>query len=74
MKLAFVLAKYYQGSGSLPRGSQWTFSSVTKLLISFDIILMSPLTWITEKVLERERLKTKETNFVGRTTYKFLTK
>ena len=68
MKLAFVLAKYYQGCGSLPRGSQWTFSSVTKLLISFDIILMSPLTWITEKVLERERLKTKETNFVGRTT------
>ena len=74
MKLAFVLAKYYQGSGSLPRGSQWTFSSVTKLLISFDIILMSPLTWITEKVLEHERLKTKETNFVGRTTYKFWTK
>ena len=74
MKLAFVLAKYYQGSGSLPRGSQWTFSSVTKLLISFDITLMSPLTWITEKVLEHERLKTKETNFVGRTTYKFLTK
>ena len=68
MKLAFVLAKYYQGCGSLPRGSQWTFSSVTKLLISFDIILMSPLTWITEKVLERERLKTKETNFVGRRT------
>ena len=68
MKLAFVLAKYYQGCGSLPRGSQRTFSSVTKLLISFDIILMSPLTWITEKVLERERLKTKETNFVERTT------
>ena len=68
MKLAFVLAKYYQGCGSLPRGSQWTFSSVTKLLISFDVILMSPLTWITEKVLERERLKTKETNFVERTT------
>ena len=67
MKLAFVLAKYYQGSGSLPRGSQWSFSGVTKLLLSFDIILMSTLTWITEKELERERLKTKETNFVGTT-------
>ena len=68
MKLAFVLAKYYEGSGSLPRGSQWSFSSVTKLLLSFDIILMSTLRWITEKEIERERLKTKETNFVGRTT------
>ena len=68
MKLAFVLAKYYEGSGSLPRGSQWSFSSVTKLLLSFDIVLMSTLRWITEKEIERERLKTKETNFVGRTT------
>ena len=68
MKLAFVLVKYYEGSGSLPRGSHWSFSSVTKLLLSFDIILMSTLRWITEKEIERERLKTKETNFVGRTT------
>ena len=71
MKLAFVLAKYYQGSGSLPRGSQWTFSSVTKLLISFDIILMSPLTWITEKVLERERLKNKGNEFRWKKNIKF---
>ena len=38
MKLAFVLAKYYQVSGSLNRGSQWRSSSVTKLILSFDII------------------------------------
>ena len=71
MKLAFVLAKYYQGSGSLPRGSKWTFSSVTKLLISFDIILMSPLTWITEKVLERVRLKNKGNEFRWKKNIKF---
>ena len=52
MKIAFVLAKDYQGGGSLPRGSQWSFSSVTKL--SFDIIFMSTMMWITEKELERE--------------------
>ena len=28
MQLAFVLVKDYQGSGSSPRGSQWSFSSV----------------------------------------------
>ena len=49
MKIAFVLAKDYQGGGSLPRGSQWSFSSVTKLILSFDIIFMSTLMWITEK-------------------------
>ena len=66
MKIAFVLAKDYQGGGSLPRGSQWSFSSVTKLILSFDIIFMSTLMWITEKELEREIQKTKETNFVRR--------
>ena len=54
MKIAFVLAKDYQGGGSLPRGSQWSFSSVTKLILSFDIIFMSTLMWVTEKELERE--------------------
>ena len=33
MKIAFVLAKDYRGGGSLPRGSQWSFSSVTKLIL-----------------------------------------
>ena len=37
--------------------------------LSFDLISMSTLTWITEKELERE-IKPKETNFVGRKTKK----
>ena len=53
MKITFVLAKDYQGGGSLPRGSQWSFSIVTKLILSFDIIFMSILMSITEKELER---------------------
>ena len=32
---------------------------------------MCTLTWITDKELEREIKKTKETNFVGRITWKF---
>ena len=38
---------------------------------SDDVSLMSTLTWITEKELELE-IKTKETNFVGRKTWKFI--
>ena len=32
---------------------------------------MSTLTWVTEKELEWEVKKTKETNFIGRKTWKF---
>ena len=40
-------------------------------VVSFSaLFFMFPLTWITEKELERV-LKTKETNFVGRKTWKF---
>ena len=39
--------------------------------LSFDIILMSTLTWITGKELEREIQKTTETNLTGRKTWKF---
>ena len=40
-------------------------TKTTKPSLSFDQILMSTLTWITEKDLERE-IKTKATSFVGR--------
>ena len=42
MLLAFVLAKDYQGGGSSPRGSQWSFSSVA---LEFR--------WLTAKNFER---------------------
>ena len=45
--------------------------TTTKPILSFDLILISTLTWITEEELEREIKKTKETNFVGRITSKF---
>ena len=41
--------------------------TTTKPIGSFDLILMSKLTWITEKELARDK-KTKETNFVVRIT------
>ena len=37
MQLAFVLAKDYQGGGTSPRGSQWTFSSVDLQFRLFDL-------------------------------------
>ena len=37
MQLAFVLVKDYQGSGSSPRGSQWSFSSVDLEFRLFDL-------------------------------------
>ena len=37
MQLAFVLVKDYQGSGSSPRDSQWSFSSVDLEFRLFDL-------------------------------------
>ena len=37
MQLAFVLAKDYQGGGSSPRGSQWSFCSVDVEFCLFDL-------------------------------------
>ena len=37
MQLVFVLAKDYQGGGTLPRGSQWTFSSLDLQFRLFDL-------------------------------------
>ena len=48
----------------------WTFrdkKTTTKSILYFDLILMSTLTWITKKKLER-KVKNKEINFVGRET------
>ena len=39
--------------------------------LSLDLILMSTLTWITEKEIERE-IKPKETNFVKRKQKNFV--
>ena len=50
MKLMFVLAKYSQVEVYLEAAN-------TKVILSFDIILMSTLTWITEKETERETKK-----------------
>ena len=60
--------KHLRVSSAVKHIKTWTFRDRKRPILSFDFILISTLTWITEKELEPE-IKTKETNFIGRKTF-----